>query len=296
MDRSPHRRNTGGPMAVTLRIMLRSLRGALFVAPIGYVAGLAAMGIILPGWNDSWDENGAQYHALNPHDVVVAAIVTMVLGSIAGGIGSLPRHPIATAGATFAASIGMALLCTPVTFIALGGLPDHGIGSVAMMLIAATMLGAFVSVPAGCVFSFTYSVLLGAVAWAERGGARARRAVIAIIVGAIWAAVGLSLASLRGASLPLVLGISAANLLAVLGLAVFLVGTIRVIATIVWLARVCRGEVPSYRIDEADEHNALAPMLPWGKNDGVLVRVEDQYRGPFRSGETVSAIARASLG
>jgi hypothetical protein len=259
----------------------RALRGAWWVAPIGFVGGLVAMTELIG--HPTLPERDGQ--------VVLGACVVALLGACVGAIGQLARRPWAAAGLTFVVSIPFAVVCAPISYTVL----HFATGYVTVddrfadELGAVAVIGGIIALPLGATFGSVYAAIIGLSAWAWRRGARARWSVAFASIGVIWALAGLALDELGGGEDAL--GWNAARTLWVGGASIAVLGTLRLVYLARWIQRVRRGSVPGYRVIAADEAEA-PPLLPWGRHDGVIVRLTDRDEGPFRSTTLAEPLGR----
>lgn len=267
----------------------RALTGAIAVLPLGFVGGLAGMHAVL-------DVPALTHDPMfgGPERFVVGASIVAALSAIAGALGSLPRRPILVFLATAGLTLGVSLICAPLTYLALAeGGGGHG---PADLLFAVVVVGALMAAPFGLAFAGAYAPLVALMRWARERDAAVSRASSWLFAGVWWAIAGTALAHLGGANLQITSSLSVADLLSALGLALVLACAARLVWIAIWLDRVARGRASGWALEPAGAaHASLAPVLPWGPNDGVIVRVHDAAAGPFRSGEARVALWRASL-
>lgn len=278
--------------------------GVLWVFGGGYLMGTVALARILGGEFPTRGE---------PFSILLLGLAPGVLSAAAALLGVQGKRVGSAILLTMVGALVTSLLCAPVTWClcalvesSYAGGPEDWPG----VILFVTFFGAFIGAPLGLVFGAVFSVGISLVAALRARAANASLDAALFALGLGWVLVGggtaLFVATGDIAS-PLVTSRGFAHdstllwlaiALGAVGLGVAITGATGWVSRR-WLARRARvGLLAGWAIvDAADVEltEGLPRLFPFGRADGVLLRRAATSRGPFRSCEPSTAVARVAV-
>lgn len=286
---------------------LPSWLGAAWCGVAGYAMGTPVLATILE--SERFHPNGAL-------GLLAVGLAPGLLSAAAGWLGARGQRVATVVLLTMVGALVASLFCAPLTWILLavtGGETQIGAvgtgSSAAGVLVLVTIIGAFLAAPLGILFGMIFTVGTTALRVLADRPARSARDLAAIILGLGTAAIGaasvgylLEVHAAQGPNWPVGAHyevpwglVSVSATIAIVGGLAALDGALRAFGRGRAVARARRGELPGWAVVDAstvEEAPTLPRLFAFGEPASVLVRRETSERGPFRSGETATAVAQ----
>ncbi|MEZ4337556.1 MAG: hypothetical protein R3B82_13130 [Sandaracinaceae bacterium] len=269
----------------------------------GYVMGLSALSTILA--SEHFDPNG-------PLGLLAVGLAPGLLSAAGGWVGSRLESPFVGLVVTIMSSLAASVLCAPLTWVLLavtGGNTQVGSmvggGSALGVLTLVTIIGAFVAAPLGVFFGVLYGAVVALVQALRRRPARGARDLALFGLGLGATAIGVASAyylvrvhpgavTYAPSEIPWIV-VGLAVIYASVGAVAALLGGALLILRHGHVALAQRGRRAGWTVvdlESVDDASSLPRLFPFGAARRVLVRQETAEVGPFRSGDTATALAR----